>query len=76
MFAKKEDPKVEEKVQEEGLIANLLMEYRDVFPTELPPGFPLIRGIEHLIDLVSDASFAYKATYYYDLEETKELQVN
>lgn len=45
-----------------------------MFPTELPPGFPLIRGIEHLIDLVSDASFAYKATYYYDLEETKELQ--
>ena len=28
-------------------IANLSQEYSDVFPTEIPPGLPPIRGIEH-----------------------------
>ena len=28
-------------------VANLLQEYTDVFPKELPPGLPPLRGIEH-----------------------------
>jgi hypothetical protein len=28
-------------------VTNLLQEYSDVFPTEIPPGLPPIRGIEH-----------------------------
>jgi hypothetical protein len=28
-------------------VTNLLQQFRDVFPSELPPGLPPIRGIEH-----------------------------
>jgi hypothetical protein len=28
-------------------ITNLLQELKDVFPAELPPGLPPLRGIEH-----------------------------
>jgi hypothetical protein len=37
-------------------VTNLLQEYVDVFPAEIPPGLPLIRGIEHQIDLIPRAS--------------------
>jgi hypothetical protein len=37
-------------------VTNLLQQFRDVFPSELPPGLPLIRGIEHQIDLIPGAS--------------------
>jgi hypothetical protein len=45
-------------LQVEGLdlprqIKELLEEFKDVFPDELPKGLPPIRGIEHQIDLVS-----------------------
>jgi hypothetical protein len=28
-------------------ITNLLREFKDVFPAEMPPGLPPLRGIEH-----------------------------
>jgi hypothetical protein len=28
-------------------VANILQEYSDVFPSEIPAGLPPIRGIEH-----------------------------
>jgi hypothetical protein len=37
-------------------IINLLQEFKDVFPTEIPPGQPPSRGIEHQIDLILGAS--------------------
>jgi hypothetical protein len=37
-------------------ITNLLQKFKDVFPAEIPPGLPPLRGIEHQIDLISDAS--------------------
>jgi hypothetical protein len=33
-------------------VTNLLQEYADVFPKDLPPGLPPLRGIEHQIDLI------------------------
>jgi hypothetical protein len=33
-------------------ITNILQEFKDVFPTEIPPGLPPLRGIEHQIDLI------------------------
>jgi hypothetical protein len=36
-------------------ITNLLQEFKDVFPTEIPPGLPPLRGIEHQIDLITGA---------------------
>jgi hypothetical protein len=31
-------------------ISNLLQEFKNVFPTEIPPGLSPLRGIEHQID--------------------------
>jgi hypothetical protein len=45
----------------------------DVFPSELPPGIPPLRGIEHKIDLVPGASLSNCASYRANPEETKEI---
>ena len=37
-------------------ITNILQEFADVFPQDVPPGLPPIRGIEHQIDLIPGAS--------------------
>ncbi|XP_027155495.1 uncharacterized protein LOC113755791 [Coffea eugenioides] len=55
-------------------IVSLLQEYGDLFPAEIPNGLPPIRGIEHQIDLVPDASFPNKPTYKMGPDEIKELQ--
>ena len=55
-------------------IANLLQEYMDVFPSEIPPGLPHVRGIEHKIDLIPGASLPNRAAYRTNPEETKEIQ--
>ena len=34
------------------VVANILQEFADVFPSAVPPGLPPIRGIEHQIDLI------------------------
>jgi hypothetical protein len=55
-------------------ITNLLQEYADVFPKEVPPGLPPIWGIEHQIDLIPGASLPNRAPYRTNPEETKEIQ--
>lgn len=54
-------------------VANLLQEYGDVFPKEIPPGLPPIRGIEHQINLIPGASLPNRAPYRTNPEETKEI---
>ena len=39
----------------------------------MPPGLPPIRGIEHQIDLIPDASLQNHASYRTNPEETKEI---
>ena len=41
---------------------------------QIPPGLPLIRGIEHQIDLIPGASLPNRAAYRANPEETKEIQ--
>ncbi|KAI3789955.1 hypothetical protein L2E82_02762 [Cichorium intybus] len=74
MLVAKEDPKEGQIVKEDDPIAELLVEYKDVFPTDLPPGLPPIRGIEHQIDLIPGAPLPNKAAYRCNPKETKELQ--
>ncbi|KAK1601944.1 hypothetical protein QYE76_027049 [Lolium multiflorum] len=51
-----------------------LKEFIDVFPQDVPPGLPPIRGIEHQIDLIPGASLPNRAPYRTNPEETKEIQ--
>jgi hypothetical protein len=55
-------------------ITNLLQEFKNVFSAEIPPGLPPLRGIEHQIDLIPDASLPNRATYRINSEETKKIQ--
>jgi hypothetical protein len=55
-------------------ITNLLQEFKDVFPAEIPRGLPHLRGIEHQIDLIPGASLPNPAVYRTNPEETKEIQ--
>jgi hypothetical protein len=55
-------------------ITNLLHEFKDIFPTEIPSGLPPLRGIEHQIDLILDVSLPNRAAYRTNLEEMKEIQ--
>jgi hypothetical protein len=56
------------------IVTNLLQEYADIFPKEVPSGLPPIRGIEHQIDLILGASLPNRAPYRTNPEETKEIQ--
>jgi hypothetical protein len=56
------------------MVANILQEYADVFPSEVPSGLPPFRGIEHQIDLILGVSLPNHAPYRTKLEETKEIQ--
>ena len=55
-------------------IVSLLQEFEDVFPKEIPKGLPHIRGIEHEIDFVLNATIPNRPTYRTNPKETKELQ--
>ena len=56
------------------VLSSLLQEFQDVFPDELPPGLPPLRGIEHRIDLIPIAPLPNKAPYHVNPSETKEIQ--
>jgi hypothetical protein len=55
-------------------ITNLLQEFKDIFPTEIPLGLPPLRGIEHQINLIPGATLPNRAAYRTNPEETKEIQ--
>jgi hypothetical protein len=56
------------------VITNLLQEFKNAFLTEIPPGLPTLRGMEHQIDLFPGATLPNRATYRTNLEESKEIQ--
>jgi hypothetical protein len=52
-------------------VADILQECADVFPKDLPPGLPPLRGIEHQIDLIPGAQLPNRAPYRTNPDETK-----
>jgi hypothetical protein len=57
-----------------SVFLDLLQDFEDVFPDEIPAGLPPLRGIEHQIDLVPGASLPNRLAYRTNPEETKEIQ--
>jgi len=55
-------------------ITNLLQEFEDIFPAEIPPGLPPMRGIEHQIDLILGATLPNRAAYRTKSDQTKKIQ--
>jgi hypothetical protein len=55
-------------------VTNILQEFEDIFPAEIPPGLPLMRRIEHQIDLILGATLPNRVAYRTNPKETKELQ--
>ena len=56
------------------VVIDLLQEFLDVFPRDVPPGLPPIRGIDHQIDLISGALLPNRAPYRINPGDTKEIQ--
>jgi hypothetical protein len=55
-------------------VFDVLQEYEDVFPDEVPHGLPPNRGIEHQINLVLGAPLPNRPPYRTNPEATKEIQ--
>jgi hypothetical protein len=55
-------------------ITNLLSEFKDIFPIDIPPELPPLREIEHQIDLIPGATLPNCAAYRINPEETKKIQ--
>ena len=56
-----------------SVFVDLLQEFEDVFPDEMPSGLPPIRGIEHQIDFIPGAAIPNRPAYRTNSSETKEI---
>jgi hypothetical protein len=56
-----------------SVVFDVLQEYENVFPKEIPPGLPPKRGIKHQIDLVPGAPLPNRPPYRTNPEVTKEI---
>jgi len=55
-------------------VAQVLADFEDVFPEELPNGLPPLRGIEHQIDFIPGSVIPNRPAYKANPVETQELQ--
>jgi len=46
-----------------SVVVSLLQEFKDVFPEDIPNGLPLLRRIEHHIELVTEAVIPNQQAY-------------
>ena len=65
---------VEEKGLTPSAVEELINEFHDIFPEELPRELPPLRGIEHAIDLQPGAVLPNRPAYRMNPEEAKELK--
>ncbi|TYK19543.1 Transposon Ty3-G Gag-Pol polyprotein [Cucumis melo var. makuwa] len=53
---------------------SLKMEFKDIFPENIPSGLPPLRGIKHQIDYLSEVVIPNRPAYRANPTETKEIQ--
>ena len=58
----------------EDQLAQLQIEFDDVFPKELPKGLPPVRGITHGIDLILGAKPVSKPAYRLNVNKAHEVK--
>ena len=56
-------------------ISLIFNEFKDMFPEEMPPELPPLRGIEHQVDFLPGVAIPNRPAYRANPKETKELQV-
>ena len=56
------------------VFSDLLQEFEDIFPEEMPSGLPPVRGIEHQIDFIPGAAIPNRPAYRTNPSEVKEIQ--
>ena len=63
LVCKDEAPKTNTSHNLHLVLSSLLQEFQDVFPDEIPPGLPPLRGIDDRIDLIPGAPLPNKVPY-------------
>ncbi|XP_051141110.1 uncharacterized protein LOC127258345 [Andrographis paniculata] len=53
---------------------NLLKEFEDVFPDDIPPGLPPLRGIKHRVDFAPGLSIPNRPAYRCNPKESEEIR--
>ncbi|XP_071687037.1 uncharacterized protein [Rutidosis leptorrhynchoides] len=66
-----ETNEVADKVPDQ--VKPLLWEFADVIPEEIPPGLPIMRDVQHCIDLIPGSSIPNKPAYRMNPAEYEEL---
>ena len=57
-----------------SVFSDLLQEYGDVSPKEMPNGLPPMKGIEHQTDFIPGAAIPNQPAYITNHSEVKEIQ--
>jgi hypothetical protein len=70
-----EPEEVTKSVTSDKCIKQVLKEFPDVMPTELPEDLPLRRRVDHVIEVMPGVEPPAKAPYRMNHEELKELKV-
>ena len=69
-----EESDAKEKPQMPAEVQQLLKEFEDLMPDELPQGLPPLRNIQHQIDLIPGASLPNRPAYRLSPKDAEELQ--